>query len=264
MKGILIHGEGNVNFDALAADGIRFAVLSASAGQDRCTPHLAQTASSARRAGIGVAVYHRLKGASVTEALSEANHFRRILAEMDSPPLWAICRAESPLTRDPHLLLSLVRAFLERVRSAGYRPMLYTTEEYLKRLPAPLPYPLCLARWSVPEAQALARNPLLWEYGEGKAGDLPRVPLLRGYSHILRENLPPMPRREVFRLFHNAALIQPGCKARRLFGSFRKTRHPNQFSAPPETDASKYKESAKFTWPSPFTSATDAPSSERG
>ena len=66
--------------------------------------------------------------------------------------------------------------------------MLYTTEDCLKNLPAPPPCDLYLARWSVPEARALARNPRIWEYGEGKAGGMDRAILLRGYFSSLPDS----------------------------------------------------------------------------
>ena len=180
-----------VNFPALHADGIRFAVLSASAGNDRITPRFGEAAASARRAGIGVAVCHDLTAGSVAEALGEADHFLRVLTAMDDPPLWAICRVESPrLSRDPSLFACMIRAFTERIRGGGFRHMLYTTETYLKFLP--LPCDLYLARWSVPEARALAHNPRIWEYGEGKAGDIPHAILLRGYFSSLPDSVVPL------------------------------------------------------------------------
>ena len=189
MRGVLLRGNAAADFPALHADGIRFAVLSASTGNDRITPHFGEAAASARRAGIGVAVCHDLTAGSVAEALGEADHFLRVLTAMDDPPLWAICRAESPrLPRDPSLLVCTLRAFTQRVRGGGFRPMLYTTEDFLRRLPSPLPCPLYLARWSVPEARALARNPRIWEYGEGKAGNLSRAILLRGYFSSLPDS----------------------------------------------------------------------------
>ena len=189
MRGVLLRGDRDVNFDFLRADGIRFAVLSASAGRDRITPHLAEQAAAARRSGIGVAVYHDLEAASVAEALAEADHFRRVLSRMDDPPLWAICRAESPRpSTGPYAFICTVRAFTERIRGAGFRPMLYTTEKQLKIFPQLLPYDLYLARWSVPEARALARNPRIWEYGEGKAGDISHAILLRGYFASLPDS----------------------------------------------------------------------------
>lgn len=187
MRGVLLRGDRAVDFSALHADGIRFAVLSATAGESRITPHWAENALSARRVGIGVAICHDLEARSVTETLAEADHFLRVLDTLDFPPLWAICRVESPrLSRDPALLACMIRAFTERIRGGGFRPMLSTTEAYLKFVP--LPCDLYLARWSVPEARALARNPRIWEYGEGKAGDIPHAILLRGYFSSLPES----------------------------------------------------------------------------
>ena len=189
MRGVLLRGNAAADFSALHADGIRFAVLSASAGGDRITPQWVENAAAARRAGIGVAICHDLEARSVTESLAEADRFRRVLRTMDFPPLWAICRVESPrLPRDPSLLACMIRAFTDRIRGGGFRPMLYTTEDCLKNLPAPPPCDLYLARWSVPEARALARNPRIWEYGEGKAGGMDRAILLRGYFSSLPDS----------------------------------------------------------------------------
>ena len=191
MRGVLLRGNTAVDFSALHSDGIRFAVLSASAGGDRITPQWVENAAAARRAGIGVAICHDLEARSVTESLAEADRFRRVLRTMDFPPLWAICRVESPrLPRDPSLLACMIRAFTDRIRGGGFRPMLSTTEAYLKFIP--LPCDLYLARWSVPEARALARNPRIWEYGEGKAGDIPHAILLRGYFSSLPDSVVPL------------------------------------------------------------------------
>ena len=171
------------DFAALAADGIRFAVLAATAGEQKIAPHLHDNLSSARRAGIDVAVYHDLQAGDLAGAAGEARHFLRVLSGMDSPPRWAICRVESPaLPYDRDRLTRAVRLFLTVIRQGGYAPMLYTTEDFLRHRLSPMgPYELCLARWSVPEARALMRNPRIWEYGEGAVGDLSRAALLKGY-----------------------------------------------------------------------------------
>ena len=171
------------DFAALAADGIRFAVLAATAGEQKIAPHLHDNLSSARRAGIDVAVYHDLQAGDLAGAAGEARHFLRVLSGMESPPRWAICRVGSPaLPYDRDRLTRAVRLFLTVIRQGGYAPMLYTTEDFLRHRLFPMgPYELCLARWSVPEARALTRNPRIWEYGEGAVGDLSQAVLLKGY-----------------------------------------------------------------------------------
>lgn len=189
MRGVLLRGDKAVDFPSLFEDGFRFAVLSASAGADRITPHTVERVSAARRAGLAVAVCHDLEAHCVTEALAEADHFLHVLAALDAPPMFAICRGEFPRpVRDPSLFACSIRAFMGRIRGAGFRPMLYTTEDCLKDLPLPPSCELYLARWSVPEARALARNPRIWEYGEGKAGNFPHAILLRGYFSSLPDS----------------------------------------------------------------------------
>lgn len=179
----MLHRGFCPDFAALAADGIRFAVLSATAGTGDIAPHLYENLSAARRVGMEVAVYHDLRAGDLAGAAAEARHFLCILNRMEPPPRWAMCRVESPaLPRDRGGLTRAVQLFLTMIRHGGFSPMLYTTEDYLRDRLFPLgAYELCLARWSVPEACALTRNPRIWEYGEGQAGHLPHAVLLRGY-----------------------------------------------------------------------------------
>ena len=179
----MLHRGKCPDFAALAADGIRFAILAATAGRQEIAPDLFENLSSARRAGIDTAVYHDLPTGDLAGAAGEARHFLHVLHRLDSPPRWAICRVESPaLPRDRDGLSRAVQLCLTGIRQGGYSPMLYTTEDFLRDRLSPVgPHELCLARWSVPEARALARNPRIWEYGEGAVGDLPRAVLLQGY-----------------------------------------------------------------------------------
>ena len=179
----MLHRGKCPDFAALAADGIRFAILAATAGRQEIAPDLFENLSSARRAGLDTAVYHDLQTGDLAGAAGEARHFLHVLHRLDSPPRWAICRVESPaLPRDRDGLSRAVQLFLTGIRQGGYSPMLSTTEDVLRdRLSAVGPHELCRARWSVPEARALARNPRIWEYGEGAVGDLPRAVLLKGY-----------------------------------------------------------------------------------
>ena len=179
----MLHRGKCPDFAALAADGIRFAILAATAGRQEIAPDMYENLSSARRAGIVTAVYHDLQTGDLAGAAGEARHFLHVLHRLDSPPRWAICRVESPaLPRDRDGLSRAVQLFLTGIRQGGYSPMLYTTEDFLRDRLSPVgPHELCLARWSVPEARALTRNPRIWEYGEGAVGDLPRAVLLKGY-----------------------------------------------------------------------------------
>lgn len=140
--------------------------------------------SSAHGAGIRCGVYHRLLSQTPAGVLGEADFFLRCLTQCPLPPLWAICRVESH-HRDPACTALLARMFRERIRGAGYTPLLYTTREDLAGIPEMAGRGLCLAAWGIPEARALAHNPLLWEYGEGFLPSLPRAVLIKGYLSSL-------------------------------------------------------------------------------
>lgn len=175
------------DFDALFAAGIRFALLPCSAGGEIADPMWREKMISAHEAGIRCGVYHRLLSQTPAGVLGEADFFLRCLTQSPTPPLWAICRVESH-HRDPAYAALLSRMFRERIRGAGYTPLLYTTREDLAGTPETAGRGLCLAAWGIPEARALAHNPLLWEYGEGRLPSLPRAVLVKGYISSLPDS----------------------------------------------------------------------------
>lgn len=186
MRGVRIHGGPCPDFDALYSAGIRFALLSGTVGGEIADPLWREKMISAQGAGIRCGVYHRLLSQTPAGVLGEADFFLRCLAQSPIPPLWAICQVESH-HRDPACAALLSRMFRERIRGAGYTPLLYTTREDLAGTPEMAGRGLCLAAWGIPEARALAYNPLLWEYGEGALPSLPRAVLVKGYLSSLPE-----------------------------------------------------------------------------
>ena len=185
----MLHGGPCPDFAVLAARGIRFAVLSCSAGMGWADPRFAEKILSAKRAGILCGAYHRLTAESPEEAIRESDFFLSCLSSSPVSPRWALCRLEPGLPlRDPAGLPVLWGIFRERIRRAGYEPLLYTTEKYLRYFPERVGRNLCLAAWGIPESRALTRNPLFWEYGEGSVGPLSRAVLLKGYITSLPDS----------------------------------------------------------------------------
>lgn len=175
------------DFDALFSAGIRFALLSGSIGREIADPMWREKMIAAHGAGIRCGVYHHLLSQTPEGVLGEADFFLRCLTQSPLPPLWAMCRVESH-HRDPAYAALLSRMFCERIRGAGYTPLLYTTREDLAGTPEMAGRGLCLAAWGIPEARALAHNPLLWEYGEGFLPSLPRAVLVKGYISSLPDS----------------------------------------------------------------------------
>lgn len=194
MKGIDVsYAQGVINWAAVAADGVEFAIVKASQGRlvaDRNSgpfpdPQFARNVVAASEAGIAVGVYHYLTAENVQEAVEEADYFvRTISPHRNRITLWAVCDAEEDkyLPKDRALLGRMVEAFLTRVEEAGFQPMLYANPNYLTyRLPDMSRWPLWLAYWGVPEIKALAYDPLIWQYGGETLGNLSGVDVNRGY-----------------------------------------------------------------------------------
>ncbi len=197
MKGIDVsYAQGVVNWAAIAADGVEFAIVKASQGRllaDRNSgsfrdPQFYRNVVGASDSGIAVGVYHYLTAENVQEAVEEAEYFvNTIYPYRDRITLWAVCDAEEDeyLPKDRALLGEMIEAFLTRVAEAGFAPMLYANPNYLTyRLPDMSHWPLWLAYWGVPEVKALAYDPLIWQYGGETLGDLSGVDVNKGYFEI--------------------------------------------------------------------------------
>src|SRR5439155_18213192 len=70
------HWQGTIDFDAVAADGIRFVFAKASEGTDYVDPNYTTNRSDASAAGLAFGAYHYAQPSSSTgDAVDEANHF---------------------------------------------------------------------------------------------------------------------------------------------------------------------------------------------
>lgn len=197
MRGIDVSGaQGLIDWQAVRADGVEFAMIKASQGKllrnprsgAFTDPYFVRNIEGAAAAGIPVGVYHYLCAGHLLAAHEEAMYFLSVIEPFrDKIPLWAVCDAEEDrfLPKDNRTLTSVVRLFLARLRAAGFRPMLYSNPNYLRyRLGDMSKYDLWLAYWGTTEARALAYNPKIWQYGTGRAGNLSCVDCNRGYFSL--------------------------------------------------------------------------------
>ncbi len=185
MKGIDVSTiQGNINWTKVAADGVKFAMIKATQGRGEgaATRLLKRFTDSkfkkniveASSAGMACGVYHYLTAQTVEEAKAEAAYFIGVIAPYKKHiTLWAAVDVESV----PYLsklgkyeLAKIVRAFMDAVRAAGYKPMLYTNPNYLTyRLPAGEfnSDEIWLAHYNVKQPMQVP-NTQMWQYGTGK------------------------------------------------------------------------------------------------
>lgn len=194
MNGIDVsYAQGWFDWAGAAAEGVEFAMVKASQGRllnnpdsgAFADPRFIENVQGAHAARIPIGVYHYLTARTVSEAVEEADFFLSLIApRRDKIALWAVCDAEEEkyLPRDREQCGRVVRAFLERVRGGGFRPMLYASPYYLNyRLPPMGEYDLWLAYWGTTEARALSFSPKIWQYGVASLAGQREVDMNRGY-----------------------------------------------------------------------------------
>lgn len=123
----------------------------------------------ASRRGIPCGVYHYLCARTEEEAVSEARYFVNLIRPYKSSiSLWAAADVEEKkyLPSDKTKLTRIVFAFCKVVKSAGFKPMVYTNPDFLTyRLNDISHWDLWLAYWGVKESSAKRYNPKIWQYG---------------------------------------------------------------------------------------------------
>ena len=137
LRGIDVYkGNGKINWSKVKRAGIDFAMIKATQGRGEtettknaylfADPNFRDNILGAAAAGIPCGAWHWLTAKTVHEAKVEADFFLQTIRPYKSNiKLWAAADVES----DKHLptaksvLTPIVRAFLERVADAGYKPM---------------------------------------------------------------------------------------------------------------------------------------------
>ena len=143
LRGIDVsYAQGTINWSAVYADGVRFAIIKATQGRavssnsylfaDR---HFAANITGASDVGLKVGVYHYLTAKTVKEAQREAQHFIDTIAPYKPRiELWAAVDVEEKkyLPKNKKLLTEIVNAFTAYVAAEGYRPMIYTNRDFFQ------------------------------------------------------------------------------------------------------------------------------------
>ena len=192
LKGIDVSTlQGVIDWSRVSAD---FAMIKATQGRGEgaATRLLSRFTDSRFKVNIEncsvpCGVYHYFTGTTLKKTYEEADYFISVLAPYKSRvKLWAALDVESfylgGLSAED--LTRFVTAALDRIRDAGYVPMLYTNPNYLKYrfLPHAFDgYDIWLAHWGVKTPYTVPRLKI-WQYGAGTVpGVKTRVDLDIGY-----------------------------------------------------------------------------------
>lgn len=230
--------QGNINWSAVKASGIDFAIVKATQGRavnsnsylftDR---QFANNVTGAHDVGLKVGVYHYLTAKAVKEAQSEAQHFIETIAPYKPRiELWAAVDVEEDkyLPRNKKLLSDIVEAFCAYVAAEGYRPMVYTNPNYLTwrldKIPA---HDLWLALWRDKTRTPTGYdNMQIWQYGvETVKGINGNVDANYGYFDVAVEDVPPMlitPIPELTPVFETGDRVKVRAGKNYLYGTTRK------------------------------------------
>lgn len=167
--------QGEPDFAKVRDAGIDFVIIKASQGRtaDYNAPFAdpkfrANAERFARTPGrIYAGSYHYLMARNVEEARREADFFVSVIGPYrQSLQLWAAVDVEdASLPTDKVLLTKIVKEFCDRVRAAGFRPMVYSSTWWLNnRFTVPAGVPIWEANWSVKGIPPRARA---WQCGTG-------------------------------------------------------------------------------------------------
>lgn len=182
MKGIDVSlWQGEIDWNAVKADGVSFAMIKASEGGSPAEsgiadPRFRQNIENASAAGIACGVYHYLTAKTPAGAREEADFFLKTVRPFAGKiALWAAADMETGEGLDRTALTDTALAFLRRVEEGGFSPMLYANTDYIRnrydyaRLSA---YPLWYACWY--DAAGEEERPertfpfAIWQQGTGR------------------------------------------------------------------------------------------------
>ena len=165
--------QGEPDFSVIRDGGIDFIIFKASQGRtsdynapfvDPCfKKNVKRFAETPGRIYAGS--YHYLMARNLAEAEQEAAFYiETIKPYRYNLQLWAALDVEDPsLPSDKSLLTQIVKLFCDRVRAAGFRPMVYASSWWIgNKFDVPSNVPIWEANWSIKSIPARAR---MWQSG---------------------------------------------------------------------------------------------------
>lgn len=149
LNGIDVYvGDGKIDWAQVKADGVDFAMIKASQGYPlRGTPkrpftdrNFSRNLEEATAAGIKCGVYHYLMAKTPEDAKAEANYFIQTLEPYRNLLSFPACvdmendLAKRYLSAEKTLNTEILTAFLQELKSAGLKPMIYLNPNFIRYL----------------------------------------------------------------------------------------------------------------------------------
>ncbi len=170
--------NGNIDWNKVYKSGVRYAMIRSSFGVEnpnQVDNKFVRNITNAQRAGVKCGVYHYSYAQSVSAAKQEAEFCLKTIKgyKLDLPVAFDIeDGSQTHLGKDT--LTNIVIAFCDKIKSAGYRPMLYCNPNwlcnYLHKDKLINKYDIWLANWGV---SAPSYDCAIWQYSE--SGSVPGV-----------------------------------------------------------------------------------------
>ena len=170
--------NGNIDWNAVVKSGIKYAMIRSSFGVEnpnQVDNKFVRNITNAQKAGVKCGIYHYSYAKSAAEAKKEADFCLKTIKnyEIDLPVAFDIeDSSQTGLGKDT--LTNIVIAFCDRIKSAGYTPMLYCNpswlNSYLHKDKLIGKYDLWLAHWGV---SSPSYDCAIWQYSE--SGSVPGV-----------------------------------------------------------------------------------------
>lgn len=176
--------QGVVDWNAVKNAGNEFVIVKATQGHSVTNPNLycfvdsrfKANIAGAYTAGLMIGVYHYFTAQSDAEVEEEARHFiDTIKPYQNKIKLWAAVDVEDKKycgSVERAELTRRVKAFMNLVEKAGFKPILYTNPNYLKYRFLDGAFDktdIWLAHWGVSSPMKV-KNMMIWQYGTVKIG----------------------------------------------------------------------------------------------
>ena len=170
--------NGNIDWNKVYKSRVKYAMIRSSFGienPNQVDNKFVRNITNAQRAGVKCGIYHYSYAKSAAEAKKEAEFCLKTIKgyKIDLPVAFDIeDSSQTHLGKDT--LTSIVIAFCDRIKSAGYTPMLYCNpswlNSYLHKDKLLGKYDLWLAHWGV---SSPGFDCTIWQYSEN--GSIPGI-----------------------------------------------------------------------------------------
>ena len=170
--------NGNIDWNKVYKSGVRYAMIRSSFGVEnpnQVDNKFVRNITNAQRAGVKCGIYHYSYAKSAAEAKKEAEFCLKTIKgyKIDLPVAFDI-EDSSQTGLGRRVCTDMVIAFCDKIKSAGYRPMLYCNpnwlQNYLYKDELLKKYDIWLANWGV---SSPSYDCAIWQYSE--SGSVPGV-----------------------------------------------------------------------------------------